>query len=70
MGVGGGADGGRGSRHHWEQNFVHYSEVSLTWGFWYISGRHGMCNWAVEHNVGVFSELFLAVRWQGMLCRG
>jgi len=31
----------------------------------YISGRHGMHNWAVEHNVAAFSELSFAVRWQG-----
>ena len=29
-----------------------------------------MHNQAVEHNVGMFSEISFAVRWQGMLCRG
>ena len=32
-----------------------------------ISGRHGMRNRAVEHNVVAFSELSFAVRWQGRL---
>ena len=27
-------------------------------------------NWAVEHNVAAFSELSLAVHWQGRLSRG
>jgi len=26
-------------------------------GFCYTSGRHGTGNWAVEHNVGMFSAL-------------
>ena len=30
----------------------------------------GMRNQAVEHNVAVFSELSLAVRWHGRLSRG
>ena len=34
-------------------------------GIRYISGRHGMCNRAVEHNMAAFSELSFAVRWQG-----
>ena len=29
-----------------------------------------LCNWAVEHNVITFSELSLAVHWQGKLSRG
>ena len=29
-----------------------------------------MRNQAVEHNVAKFSELFLAVHWQGRLSRG
>ena len=41
------------------QQFVPYSEVSLTRGFQYISGRCGMRNWAVEHIVATFSELYL-----------
>ena len=45
-------------------NFVHYNEVSLSQGFRYISGRRGMRNQAVEHNVAAFSELSFAVRWQ------
>ena len=36
-------------------------------GFRYISGRRGMRNRAVEHNVAAFSELSFAVRWQGRL---
>ena len=36
-------------------------------GFRYISGRRGMRNWAVEHNMAVFSELSFAVHWQGRL---
>ena len=32
--------------------------------FWYICGRRGMRNQAVEHNVVAFSELSFAVRWQ------
>ena len=44
-------------------NFVHYSEVSLTQGL-YISSRHSLRHTAVEHNVATFSELSLAVRWQ------
>ena len=47
------------------------SEVSLTKGlpvyFQYISSRCAMRNRAVE---AAFSELFFAVRWQGMLRRG
>ena len=39
-------------------------------GFQCISGRHGMHNHAVEHNVAVFSELSLPVRWPGRLSRG
>ena len=38
--------------------------------FRYISGRRGMHNWAVEHNVAAFSELSFAIRRQGMLPRG
>ena len=30
------------------QNFVHYNEVSLSQGFWYISGRRGMHNRALS----------------------
>ena len=30
----------------------------------YISGRRGMRDQAVEHNVGAFSELSFAARWQ------
>ena len=37
------------------QNFVHYREVLR--GFQYISGKRGMRNLAVEHNVAAFSEL-------------
>ena len=36
----------------------------------YISGRRGMRNRAVDHNVATFSELSLAVRWQGRVRRG
>ena len=48
-------------------NFVHYSEVSLTQRL--PVGIVLYCR-AFEHNVGTFSELFLAVRWQGRLSRG
>ena len=44
------------------QQFVEYSGVT--------SSRHGMLNWAVEHNVAGFSELYFAVRWQGRMDRG
>ena len=55
------------SGHHWNQHFVHYSKVSLTPG-----PLVGMVlrNWAVECNVAAFSELSLAVHWQGRLSRG
>ena len=48
-------------------NFVRYSEVSLTQRL-----LVGVVLYyrAVEHNVGTFSEFFLAVRWQGRLSRG
>ena len=53
-------------------NFVVYSEVSLA-----NSGASGIFpvdvilrNGTVEHNVAMFSELSLAVRWQGRLGRG
>ena len=36
-------------------------------GFRYISGRRGMSNKAVEHNMAAFSELSFAVHWQGRL---
>ena len=36
-------------------------------GFQYISGRRGMHNRTVEHNVAALSELSFAVRWQGRL---
>ena len=47
------------------QNFVRKSEVSQG-----LSGRRGMRNRAVEHNVAAFAELSFAVRWQGMLRKG
>ena len=34
-------------------------------GFRYISGRRGMCNRAVEHDVAAFSELFLCCTLAG-----
>ena len=40
------------------QNFVRYSEVSLTG--WYISDKRGMRNRAVVPNVAAFSELSFA----------
>ena len=50
------------------QNFVCYSEVSLTQRFpVYFSGRRRMHNRAVEHNMAAFSERSFAVRWQGRL---
>ena len=49
-----------GTGHHWEPT---YSEVSLTHGFRYTSGRHGICNWDFEHNVATFSGLSIAVCW-------
>ena len=33
-------------------------------GFQYISGRRGMRNQAVKHNVAAFSEFSFAVHWQ------
>ena len=44
------------------QNFVHYNGVSLSQGFRYISGRRGMRNQTVEHNVAGFSELSFAMQ--------
>lgn len=44
------------------QQFVQYSGVT--------SSRRGMLNWAVEHNVAGFSELYFAVCWQGRIDRG
>ena len=46
-------------------NGVRYRGVPL-----YISGKRGMRNWAVEHNVAMFSELSLAVCWRERLKRG
>ena len=40
------------------QNFVRYSEVSLTG--WYISDKRGVHNWAVVPNVAASSELSFA----------
>ena len=39
------------------QNFVRYRGVPSSGGFRYTSGRRGMHNRAVEHNVAAFSEL-------------
>ena len=48
------------------QNVVCYSEMSLTQGLLGYSGRHGMHNWAVDHNMAVFfSELFLCCTLAG-----
>ena len=44
--------------------------MSLTQGFRYISGRCGIHNRIVEHNVAMFSELSLAVHWLGRLSSG
>ena len=52
------------------QHFVPYSEVSLTQGLLYISGRRGVRNPAVDNNVAAFFELYFAVRWQRRLSRG
>ena len=50
------------------------SKVSLTQKLqvYSISGRCGMRNLAVEHNIATFSELSLTVAhwWQGRLTRG
>ena len=46
------------------QHFVPYSEVSLTQGL--LVGVV-LRNRAVKHNVATFSELSLAVHWQGRL---
>ena len=48
-------------------HFDPYSEVFLTEGFRYISSRCGVCNWAIEHNVAIFSELSFTLCWQGRL---
>ena len=46
-------------------HFTVCSKMSLTQGFQYISSGCGTCNWAVKHNMATFSELSLAVCWQG-----
>ena len=53
--------------HHWEPKFCPLQRCPQLRGFWYISGRRGMRNRAVDHKVAVFSELSFAVRWQGRL---
>jgi len=45
-------------------------KVSLTqWPGIFLVGVV-LCNWAAEHNMSVFSKLFLVVCWQGRLSRG
>ena len=55
--------------HHWE-HFVPCSKVSLTQGLPYTFSRHGSVKSSFEHNVAAFSELSLALCWQGVLSRG
>ena len=46
-------------------HFTVCCKVSLTQGIKYISSMCGTCTWAVEHNMATFSELSLAVCWEG-----
>ena len=43
------------------QHFVPYSEVSLTRAFGMFPVGMVLHNWAIEHNVGAFSELSFAL---------
>ena len=51
------------------KHFVPCSEVSLTQGLPYTFSRHGSVKSSFEDNVAGFSELSLALRWQGVLSR-
>ena len=55
--------------HYWE-HFVPCSKVSLTQGLPHTFSRHGSVKSSFEDNVAAFSELSLALRWQGVLSRG
>ena len=51
-------------------NFVLYSEVPNTGASGIFPVGVVLHNWAVEYNMATFSELSLAVCWQGRLSRG
>ena len=58
------------SGHYWNQHFVPKRGVPNSGAFGMFTVGVVLHNRDVKHNMATFSELSLAVRWQGRLCKG